>query len=67
MVRSILSAVALAGILTMAQPAFADPATATASDHAQAVAAAAEQPTPQPTMENSERSKYFAAVGFGWG
>jgi hypothetical protein len=43
MLRSALSAVFLAGVLAMAQPALADPLAAAASDHAQAAAAATEQ------------------------
>jgi hypothetical protein len=67
MIRSLLSAVALAGILATAQSASADPSTAAASDHAKAARVAAEQPTPQPAWENSERDKNLASVGFGWG
>ena len=43
MLRLALSTVALAGVLAMAQPVFADPLTATASDHGQPGAAAMEQ------------------------
>jgi hypothetical protein len=48
MLRSALSAVLLAGVLAVVQPTFADPITATASDHVQAAAAATEQPAPLP-------------------
>ena len=44
MLRFALSAVALVGVLAMAQPVFADPLAATGSDHAQAAAATIEQP-----------------------
>src|ERR1700674_2820624 len=40
MLRSILSAVALAGLIAVAHPAFADPLAATPADHAQPAAAA---------------------------
>jgi hypothetical protein len=43
MLRSLFSAVALAGLLT-GQPAFADPLATTASDHVQPAAVATEQP-----------------------
>jgi hypothetical protein len=66
MVRFLLSA-ALAGFFAMVQPAFADSAAATASDHAKAARVAGEPSTPQPTTKNSEHDKNFAAVGFGWG
>jgi hypothetical protein len=44
MLRFALSAVALVGVLAVAQPVFADPLTATASDYAQTAADAIEQP-----------------------
>jgi hypothetical protein len=73
MLRSILSAVALAGVLALAQPAFAAPLAATASDHAQA-APAAEQPSPPATAQSSSDAAPVAVghakdipVGFGWG
>jgi hypothetical protein len=77
MLRFVLSAVALAGVLVAAQPSFADPLAATASDHAQAAAPATEQLTPQvparasssdaPAPANAERGKDIICVGFGWG
>ena len=67
MVRSILSAVALAGLIAVAHPAFADPLSATASDHAQPAAAAAQVPA-SPAPASSPRSlDSTAPAGFGWG
>jgi hypothetical protein len=65
MLRSILSVVALAGVLVAAQPVFADHLAATASDHAQAAAAMMEQPAPQPNPAGAMHS--IAPAGFGWG
>jgi hypothetical protein len=76
MLRFALSAVALVGVLAVAQPVFADPLTATASDHAQAAAAAIEQPaSPAPAWSSSSDApaasvglgKNNAPAGFGWG
>jgi len=76
MLRLALSAVALACVLAMAQPVFADPLAATASDHAQAAAAAIEQPASQaPAWSSSSDAsatsarlgKNIAPAGFGWG
>ena len=73
MLRSLFSAVALAGLL-IGQPAFADPLATTASDHAQPAAVATEQPALLAPLWSSsdvtasvsaEHSK--APVGFGWG
>jgi hypothetical protein len=64
MLRSVLSAVALAGVLATVQPAFADPLVATTSDHSQAAAAATVE-QPAPTAPVSSRSP--APAGFGWG
>jgi hypothetical protein len=67
MVRSIFSAVALAGLIAVAHPAFADPLSATASDHAQPAAAAAQVPA-SPAPASSPRSlDSTAPAGFGWG
>jgi hypothetical protein len=67
MLRSILSAVAIAGLIAIAHPAFADPLAATASDHAQPAAAAMEQPA-SPAAATSARSLDAPApAGFGWG
>jgi hypothetical protein len=67
MLRSILSAVALAGLIAVANPAFADPLAATASDHAQPAAAATQQPA-SPAPASSPRSLDSPApAGFGWG
>jgi hypothetical protein len=76
MLRFALSAVALAVVLATAQPVFAEPLAATVSDHAQAAAAAMEQPTsPARTWSSSsdaagtsaEPGKNAAPTGFGWG
>jgi hypothetical protein len=74
MLRSILSAVALAAVLATVNPAFADPLNATASDHSQAAAAATQQPIPSaPTSSGSldvsapASAKDSSPVGFGWG
>jgi hypothetical protein len=75
MLRFALSAVALAGVLAVAQPVSADPLAATASDHAQAAAATIEQPaSPAPAWSSSdapatsaELGKNNAPAGFGWG
>jgi hypothetical protein len=77
MVRIILSAVALAGILAAAQPAFADPLAATPSDRVQTTVVAREQPAasvPAATSSPDARSqangglgKDAVTVGFGWG
>jgi hypothetical protein len=74
MLRFALSAVALVGVLVMTQPVFADPLAATASDHAQAAAAAIEQPaSPAPAWSSSDApasarlGRNIAPAGFGWG
>jgi hypothetical protein len=76
MLRFALYAVALVGVLAVAQPVFADPLTATASDHAQTAAAAIEQPaSPAPAWSSSSDApaasagfgKNNAPAGFGWG
>ena len=48
MLRSVLSAILLAGLLAAAQPTVADPLAATASAHVQAAAAMVEQPASLP-------------------
>jgi hypothetical protein len=77
MLRLIFSAIALAGVLETAQPAFADPFASTAADFAQTAASAAAQPAPKaPTGSSSSdataptsavRDLDIASVGFGWG
>ena len=57
MLRFALSAVALVGVLAVAQPVFADPLTATASDHAQAAAPAIEQPASSSAVSASGEGK----------
>jgi hypothetical protein len=66
MLRLVLSAVALAGVLATAQPAIADPLAAAASDHAQ-VAATEQAASPAPPAANAEHGKDVIPVGFGWG
>ena len=67
MLRLILSAVALAGVLVTAHPSFAGPLPAATSDYVQPVAAAAtEQPAPSPAAW-SPSSDATAPVGLGWG
>ena len=62
MFRFVLSAVALVGLLAAAHPVFADPVPATASDHAQAAAAAMQQPaSPAPA-----RVTVIECDGAGW-
>jgi hypothetical protein len=67
MLRSVLSAVALAGLMAVAHPAFADSMSATAADRAQPAAAATQQPA-LPAPATSPRSLDAPApAGFGWG
>jgi hypothetical protein len=67
MLRSTLSAVAIAGLIAIAHPAFADSISATAADHAQPAAAATQQPA-SPAPASSPRSfDAPAPAGFGWG
>lgn len=63
MLRSALSAVFLAGVFAMAQPAFAN-SVATASNQVQAVAAETEQPVPPASVVGDKNA---IPVGFGWG
>jgi hypothetical protein len=73
MLRSVLSAVALAAVLATVHPAFADPREAMVSDHTQAAAAATQQAAPVPASSGSSdtaapaSAKDFSPVGFGWG
>ena len=67
MLRSVLSAVLLAGVLALVQPAFADPLPATASEHALVAAAATEQPVSRPAPAASAVERGVAPAGFGWG
>jgi hypothetical protein len=78
MFRFAFSAVVLAGVLATAHPVFADTFTATASDHVQVAAPAAEQAAPlaparssssdapAPASASAEGGKDIP-VGFGWG
>lgn len=76
MLRFVLSAIALAGVLATVHPAFADTPAATASDHPYAALPIAQQSvTPTPASSSSpdatvpsgaERGKEIP-VGFGWG
>jgi hypothetical protein len=78
MLRSFISAVALAGVLAAAHPSFAETLAATASDQAQAAAPATEQPAPPAVVQPSSSDatarasawpphKDIVPVGFGWG
>jgi len=77
MLRFVLSAVALAGVLAAAQPAFADLLAATAPDQVKATAAAKAQPAPPAPASSSSSDENAPAragfgkdiipVGFGWG
>jgi hypothetical protein len=76
MLRSVLSAIALAGVFAVAQPAFADPAAA-APDQTQFAAPAMQQPAPPPPARasspdapapvNPGSGKTVVFVGFGRG
>jgi hypothetical protein len=67
MLRSVLSAVALVGLIAVVHPAFADSISATAADHAQPAAAATQQ-SASPAPASSPRSLDAPApAGFGWG
>ncbi len=67
MLRSILSAVALAGLIAVAHPAFAGPIATTASDHAQPAVAATQQPVLPPPASSPQSLDAPAPAGFGWG
>jgi hypothetical protein len=67
MLRSILSAVALAGLIAVAHPAFADPLAATPADHAQPAAAATQQPAAPAPASSTRSLDGPAPAGFGWG
>jgi hypothetical protein len=66
MLRSVLSAICLAGLLAAARPTVADPLATTVSAHVQAVAAIIEQPAPLPITQANAKHK-TAPAGFGWG
>lgn len=75
MLRFVLSAMALAGILTIMLPAFADPLPATAADRAQLAAAAAApvapsalaRLSPSAAPEPDGHDTEIIPVGPGWG
>jgi hypothetical protein len=77
MLRFALSAVALAGVLATAYPAFADPLAAAPCDHAEVAAPGPEQtaappparpsPTDAKAPANTGLGKDIVPVGFGWG
>ncbi len=76
MLRFVLSAVALAGILATANPVFADPVAAAAPERVQTAAPATEQVSPPaPALSSSDvkaptgdsLGKGIVPVGFGWG
>jgi hypothetical protein len=66
MLRLTLSAVALAGVLVMTHPGFADSLPAAMADLVEPAAVTAEQPTPSPAAW-SPPSDAVAPVGLGWG
>ncbi|HEX3574584.1 MAG TPA: hypothetical protein VHU42_08300 [Rhodopila sp.] len=74
MFRSIISAIAFAGILAMAHPVLADPGATSASDHAQGAVTATQQPASTASAPSSpdvtapaDVRPGKAPVGFGWG
>jgi hypothetical protein len=73
MLRFVLSAMALAGILTTMLPALADPLSATAADHAQVAAAATALAAPSARLSPSAAPEpdghgtEIIPVGPGWG
>jgi hypothetical protein len=67
MLRSILSAVALAGVIAAAQPALADAVITTASEYAQPAAAATQPPATPVPVSPPRSSEAPAPAGFGWG
>jgi hypothetical protein len=77
MLRLVLSAVALAGVIGAAYPVSADPLTATAPDQVQAAAATNGFTSPAPVWSSSSDAaepeasgglrKNIAPAGFGWG
>jgi hypothetical protein len=76
MFRLAFSAAVLAGVLATAHPVFADTFAATASDHAQVAAPAAQQSAPPAPARSSSSDVPASAsaeggkdipVGFGWG
>ena len=69
MPRFVLSAMALAGLMTML-PAFADPLPATAAGHARIVAVAPPAPaplSPSATRQPDGHDTEIIPVGPGWG
>jgi hypothetical protein len=76
MFRLIFSAVALAGVLATAHPAFADPVAVRASEQAQAAAPAPDNAAPPAPVSSTSgaaapasagRDGNAVPVGFGWG
>ena len=73
MIRSVLSAIALAAILATMRPAIAGPLETIGCDHAQAAAAATQQTAPVPASTAAwdttapASAKEYSPVGFGWG
>ena len=77
MLRSVLFAVGLVGVVAAAHPVLADPVAAAMPDHAQVAAPVTAQPalpaparSPSPDAaapENGAGGKNIVAVGFGWG
>jgi hypothetical protein len=58
MLRFVLSAMALAGILATMLPAFADPLPATAAGHARVTAAATAPPAPPDLVRDLEAAEF---------
>jgi hypothetical protein len=73
MIRSVLSAIALAAIFATMRPAIADPLEAIMCDHPQPAAAATQQTAPVPASTAASDTtappgaKEYSPVGFGWG
>jgi hypothetical protein len=77
MLHSVLSAIALAGVLAAAHPALADPAVATAAGQTQPAAPSPEQPAPPapartpspdaPAPAGAGLGRNIIFAGFGWG
>jgi hypothetical protein len=75
MFRSSFAVIAVAVLISTAQPVLADPAALTTVEHAQSAVPAAEQPasparSPSPDVTESVGSGFgmgVSPVGFGWG
>ena len=76
MLRKVLYAVTLGGVLAAAHPVFADPLASGAAEHAEATVPATKQtasaahalsPSSTVTAPATDQSQEHAPVGFGWG